>query len=109
MFGLRKAYNINIPLNDTNVQNMSHKDWSHLVRHTFLELESESAINEKTNHLEFVLLIKPAAYLFYFDPQFSHVIFKVCTRMFESPFFISIQCTVRVCKLTLTQGFFNFT
>ena len=53
---------------DTNVQNMSHKDWRHLVkstlvRHTFLELKSESAINEKTNHIEFVLLIKPAAYL----------------------------------------------
>ena len=84
MFGLRKAYNL--PLNDTNVQNMSHKDWKHLVKntlvkHAFLELKKESAINKKTNHLEFVLL-KPAAYLFDLDPQFARVIFKVRTRMF---------------------------
>ena len=63
MLGLRKAYNL--PLNDTNVQNMSHKEWKYLVksalvRHAFLELRKESAINKKTNHLEFVLL-KPAA------------------------------------------------
>ena len=79
MFGLRKAYNL--PLNDTNVQNMSHKDWKHpvkstLVRHAFLELKKESAINKKTNHLEFVLL-KPASYLFDLDPQFAWVVFKV--------------------------------
>ena len=59
MFGLRKAYNL--PLNDANVQNMSHKDWnlrvkSTLVRHAFLKLKKESAIDKKTNHLEFVLL-----------------------------------------------------
>ena len=30
MFGLRKAYNL--PLNDSNVQTMSHKDWKHLVK-----------------------------------------------------------------------------
>ena len=59
MFGLRKAYNL--PSNDTNVQTMSHKNWrnlvkSTLVRHAFLELEKESAINKKTNHLELVLL-----------------------------------------------------
>ena len=75
MFGLRKAYNL--PLNDTNVQNMSQRDWRHrvkntLVRHAFLKLKSESAINKKTNHLEFVLL-KPAAYLFDLDPQFVHI------------------------------------
>ena len=50
MFGLRKAYDL--PLNDTNMQNMSHKDWRHLVkstliRHAFLELKKESAINKK--------------------------------------------------------------
>ena len=66
---------------------MSHKDWKHLVkstlvRHAFLELEKESAINKKTNHLEFVLL-KPASYLFDLDPQFARVIFKVRTRMFD--------------------------
>ena len=55
---------------------------STLVRHAFLKLEKESAINKKTNHLEFVLL-KPAAYLFYLDLQFARVIFKVCTRMFD--------------------------
>ena len=65
---------------------MSHKDRKHLVkstlvRHAFIELKKESAINKKTNHLEFVLL-KPAAYLFYLDPQFARVIFKVRTRMF---------------------------
>ena len=32
MFGLQKAYKL--PLNDTNVQNMSHKDWRHLVKST---------------------------------------------------------------------------
>ena len=82
MFGLLKAYNL--PLNDTNMQNM---DWKHLekstlVRHAFLELKKESAISKKTNHLEFVLL-KPAAYLFDLDPQFAGVIFKVRTRMFD--------------------------
>ena len=66
---------------------MSHKDWKHLVkstlvRHAFLELEKESAINKKRNHLEFVLL-KPAAYLFDLDPQFARFIFKVRTRMFD--------------------------
>ena len=85
MFGLRKAYNI--PLNDTNVQDMSHKDCKHLVkstlvRHAFLELKKESAINKKTNHLEFVLL-KPASCLFDLDPQFPRLIFKVRTRMFD--------------------------
>ena len=85
MFGLRKAYNL--PLNDANVQNMSHKDWKHLVkstlvRHAFLELKKKSAINKKTNHLEIVFL-KPASYLFYLDPQFARVIFKVRTRMFN--------------------------
>ena len=85
MFGLRKAYNL--PLNDTNVQNLSHKDWrnlvkSTLVRHAFLKLKKQSAINKKTNHLEFVLL-KPVAYLFDLDPQFVRVIFKVRTRMFD--------------------------
>ena len=54
VFGLRN-------LNDTNVQNMSHNEWRHLVkstlvRHAFLELKKGSAINKKTNHLEFVLL-----------------------------------------------------
>ena len=85
MFGLRKAYKL--PLNDTNVQNMSHKNWkdlvkSTLVRHAFLELKKKSAINKKTNHLEFVSL-KPAAYLFDLDHQFARVIFKVRTRMFD--------------------------
>ena len=47
--------------------------------HEFLKLKSESAINKKTNHLEFVLL-KPATYLFDLDPQFACVIFKVRTR-----------------------------
>ena len=84
MFGLRKAYNF--PSNNTNVQNMSQRNWRHLVkstlvRHAFLKLKSESAINE-TNHLEFVLL-KPAAYLFELDPQFARVIFKVRTRLFD--------------------------
>ena len=46
------------------------------------ELKKESAINKKTNHLEFVLL-KPVAYLFDLDPQFASVIFKVRTRMFD--------------------------
>ena len=55
---------------------------STLVRHAFLKLKNESAINRKTNHLEFVLL-KPAAYLFDLDPQFAPVIFKVRTRMFD--------------------------
>ena len=59
MCGLRKAFYLS--LNDTNVQTMSHRDWRHLVkssllRHAFLKLKSESAINKKTNHLEFVLL-----------------------------------------------------
>ena len=54
-----------------NVQNMFHKDWKHLVksilvRHAFLELKKESAINKKTDHLEFVLL-KPVPYLFDLD------------------------------------------
>ena len=85
MFGLQKAYNL--PLNDTNVQNMSHQDWKHLVkstlvRHAFVTLKKESAINKKTNHLEFVLL-KPTAYLFHLDPQFARVIFNVRTRMFD--------------------------
>ena len=85
MFGLRKAYNL--PLNDANVQNMSHKDWKHLVkstlvRHAFLELKKESAINKKTNHLEFVLL-KPASYLSDLDLQFARVISKVRTRMLD--------------------------
>ena len=70
MFGFQKA--CNLPLNDTNVQNMFQRDWrylvkSTLVRHEFLKLKSELAINKKTNHLEFVLL-KPAAYLFDLDP-----------------------------------------
>ena len=65
---------------------MSQMDWRYLVkstpvRHAFLQLNSESAINKKTNHLEFVLLL-PAAYLFDLDPQFARVIFKVRTRMF---------------------------
>ena len=86
MFGLRTAYNL--PLNDTNVQNMSQRDWGHLVkstlvRHAFLKLKSESAIDTKTHHFEFVLL-KPAAYLLDLDhdPQVALVIF-VCTRMFD--------------------------
>ena len=42
MFGLQKEYNLS--LNDANVQNMSHKDWTHLVnstlvRHAFLKLK----------------------------------------------------------------------
>ena len=83
MFGLRKSYNLS--LNDTNAQNMPHKDWRHLVkstlvRYAFLALKKESSINKKTNHLEFVLLI-PAANLFDLDPQFACVIFKVRTRM----------------------------
>ena len=66
---------------------MSHKDWKHLVkstlvRHAFLDLKKESAINKKTNHLEFVLL-KPAAYLFDLGPQFARVILKVRTRIFD--------------------------
>ena len=66
MFGLGKAYKL--PLNDTNAQNMSQSDWRHfekstLVRNALLQLKSKSAIDKKTNHLEFVLL-KPAAYLF---------------------------------------------
>ena len=81
MFGLRKAYNL--PLNDTNVQNMSHKDWKHLVkstlvRHAFLELKKESAINKKTNHLEFVQHIFLILIL-----SLPRVIFKVGTRMFD--------------------------
>ena len=80
MFGLRKAYNL--PLNDINVQSIGLEDWRHLVRHAFLELKKESAINKKTNHFEFVFL-KTAAYLFDLDPQFAHVIFKVHTRMFD--------------------------
>ena len=82
MFGLRKAYHL--PLNDTNVRKMSHKDWKHLVKSTLVrqELKKESAINKKTNHLEFVLL-RPAAYFFYLDPQFARVIYKVRTRMFD--------------------------
>ena len=44
MFGLRKAHDP--PLNDTNVQNMSQRDWRHLVKstlasHAFLKLKSE--------------------------------------------------------------------
>ena len=73
LHGLRKAYNF--PLNDTNVQNVSLRDWRHLVRHALLQLKSESAISKKTNHLEFVLL-KPAAYLFDLDPQFACVIYQ---------------------------------
>ena len=43
-----------------------------LRRNSFLLslLKKESAINKKTNHLEFVLL-KPAKYLFDLDPQFG--------------------------------------
>ena len=71
----------------TQMCKMSHKDWKHLVKSTlvrdaFLELKKESAVNKKTNHLEFMLL-KPAAYLFDLDPQFARVIFKVRTMMFD--------------------------
>ena len=50
MFGLRKAYNL--PLNDANVQNMTHKDWKHLVkstlvRHAFLELKRNQQLIRK--------------------------------------------------------------
>ena len=51
-------------------------------RYAFLKFKKESAINRKTNHLEFVLL-KPAEYLFDLDPQFARMIFKVHTRMFD--------------------------
>ena len=83
MFRLRKAYNL--PLNDANVQNISHKDWSHIVKSTFvrnafMELEKELAMNKKTNHIEFMSL-KPATYLSYLDLQFSFVIFKVRTSL----------------------------
>ena len=85
IFGLQEAYNL--PLNDTNVHSMSQKDCKYLVKstlvkHLFLELKKESAINKKTNHLEFVL-VKPAAYLFDLDPQFACVIFKMPTRIFD--------------------------
>ena len=91
---LQKAYNY--PLNDTNVKNMSHKDWRHLVkstlvRHVVVELKKGSASNKKTKNLDFVLL-KPAAYLFDLHPQFSHVIFKVCTRMFNIKVNFKIKC-----------------
>ena len=50
MFGLRKTYNLR--LNDTNVQNMSQRDWRHLVKSTLvryavLNMKSESAINKR--------------------------------------------------------------
>ena len=66
---------------------MSQRDWRHLVKsslvkHAFLKLNSESAINMKTNHIESVLL-KPAAHLFDLDPQFACMIFKVGTLMFD--------------------------
>ena len=75
---------------------MSHKDWrdlvkSILVRYAVVELKKGSASNKKTKNLEFVLL-KPAAYLFDLDPQFYHVIFKVCTRMFNIKVNFKIKC-----------------
>ena len=49
-FGLQKVYNL--LLNEINVQNMSQRDWRHLVKSTlvrraFLKLKSESVFNNE--------------------------------------------------------------
>ena len=58
---LRQKYNL--PLNDTNIQNMSSQMWKSLVvgtikRQAFSQLSHESSANAKTRHLAYARLQK---------------------------------------------------
>ena len=75
---LRQKYNL--PLNDTNIQNMSSQMWKSLVvgsikRQAFSQLSHECSTNAKTKHLAYGRLQK-SPYINLLGPQVVRVLFR---------------------------------
>ena len=77
----------NLPLNDTNIRNMSSQMGKSLVAgkikmQAFSQLSHESSTNAKTRHLAYARLQK-SPYMNLLGPQVVRVLFRAKLRMFE--------------------------
>ena len=85
VFDLRQKYNL--PLNDTNIQNMSSQMWKSLVvgtikRQAFSQLSHESSTNAKTRHLAYARLQK-SPYINLLGLKVVRVLFRAKLRMLD--------------------------